>query len=281
MILYKKVIKLKKGQSLYIIPFGDMQSDEEIPHFLRVLDWIKSVKDHGDLFLAFGLGDYYETFSPRARADMAMANSGYGYYETIQKSFDESEQQKSDRVVELLYPIRKDIMGMLRGHHWHNFFAPEGKKQARTSDIYITEKLDTEYWGDVVKIHLLVNGVPFEIFAMHGYGSARTITARINKRINMRAVYPGAHWYIQGHDNESFVIPKDVLKDDGSGRDFDGMKQYFTGGGCFQRAYHPGVLHGGYIERGCYPPATIGVIKCHIWMDQYSDNPKLAYDITA
>ena len=111
-------------------------------------------------------------------------------------------------------------------------------------------------------LRLMINDLPFEIFATHGYGSARTPGARITKRIRMREVYLAANWYVMGHDNEKSVYVTEALRD----REY--IKQYYSGSGSFQRSYNFDEPEGTYAEKLLLPPSALGVVICRVEIQQ-------------
>lgn len=261
MIIHNTTLKLKPGQLLYIIPLGDIQSESEYNRLSSLVSWCIKRKKEGSIVRLLGMGDYFETFSPSERAALRHGKSGYGLHETTQEKLDSVVQAQADEFYEIVKPMRKHFFGLLRGHHKHDFFFAT-KDRAVSTDQYLCEKLDCEYFGSVVVVKLLINGLPFVIFASHGYGSARTKGSKLMKRLRMRDVYLDANLYIQGHDNEKMVVPEEPMFTNDQGIYY--KKQYFIGSGSFQKAYNEGKADGGYIEDALYPPCSLGVVICTV-----------------
>jgi len=280
MIIYNESIKLKPKQNLYVVPIGDIQGDEELDRFKEFIQWCVDLQKQGHMVRVFGTGDYFETFSPSERAALVSAKGGYGMHETTVKKMDADVQAQCDQFCEMVWPIRKNIAGLLRGHHYKDPFVPKGAKFAISTDQYMTEKLGCQYFGDVLNYRLLINGLPFEIFANHGFGGGYLTGGKVNRRLRMRETYLMANWYVSGHDNEKMVLVKEPMIRDETGVDVTYLKQYFSGVGCFQRAYTIGEPHGGYAERALYSPAVIGVVVGRISVAEKHGRKRLDYHVS-
>lgn len=279
MITHNTTLKLKPGQNLYVIPVGDVQSESEYDRLSGLIAWCVEREKEGSIVRLLGMGDYFETFSPSERAALRHGKSGYGLHETTQEKLDSMVQEQADEFYNIVKPMRKHFFGLLRGHHKHDFFLG-AKGRATTTDKYLCEKLDCEYFGSVVAVKALINGLPFVIFASHGYGNARTKGARLNKRLRMRDVYLDANWYVMGHDNEKMVDVDEPMFTNDEGVYY--KKQYFSGSGSFQRSYQVGKAEGGYVEDALYPPSSLGVVICKIQVVKNKEGKnRLDYHVSA
>lgn len=263
MIIHNATLKLKPAQNLYIIPIGDIQSEGEYDRLASLVTWCTEREKEGSIVRLLGMGDYFETFSPSERAVLKAGKSGYGLHETTQEKLDSVVQAQADQFYDIMKPMTGHFFGLLRGHHKHDFFMPKGGREGLTTDQYLCHKLDCEYFGSVVVVKALINGLPFVIFASHGYGSARTKGARLNKRLRMREVYLDANLYIMGHDNSKLVDVDEPMFTDAAG-DVYYKKQYYIGSGSFQKSYQVGTADGGYVEDALYPPCSLGVVICKL-----------------
>lgn len=226
----------------------------------------------------FGTGDYFETFSPSERASIVSANKGYGLHDTSLETIDDLVKGQADEFVESLLPIKESILGLGQGHHYYDF---QYNDRGMTTDQYMAERLEAEYYGFLFLLDFLINGLPFKVLATHGYGTARTIGARIIKRIRMSETYLNANWYVMGHDNEKFVTSREPFISDGQSSDgIDYFKQYFSGVGSFQRGYNIGDARSTYVERAMYPPAALGVVICIIKLEERNGRPRLDYHVS-
>lgn len=244
-----------------------------------MIQWCVAKQKKGHIVKLWGIGDYFETFSPSERAALQAGKSGYGLHETTKEKLDQWVQGEADAVYKILKPMTGNFICLLTGHHKHLWFVPKGKKEGMTTDEYLCQKLGCEYAGDLVQIQLLINGLRFKIFAAHGYGSARTIGARMAKRIRMRDVVSDANWYVMGHDDEKMVVPTETIVTNDHG-EVSYLKQYFSGSGSFQRSYTMGKADAGYIEQGLYPPASLGVVIGTVMLREKNGKPALDYHIS-
>lgn len=279
MIIHPVKIALKPKQKLILIPLGDNQSEEETDRLEALVKWCVEKEKEGHLVRLWGMGDYFETFSPSERAGVTSIKGGYGLHDTTQKSIDKMVQEQADRFVGIMRPVAKNVLGLLHGHHKHDWFFPQGAKRGLNTDIYLCNQLGCTYFGTIVVLRLCINGLFFTVFATHGYGSARTKGARLNKRLRMREVYLNANWYVMGHDNEKLVdVDEPMIFEDG---EVIYLKQYFTGSGAFQKSYSIGEPDGGYAEQALYPPASLGVVVCNLQIDTKRGKPRLDYHISS
>lgn len=280
MIIHKTTLKLRPDQNLLLIPIGDIQSDSEYDRLEKLVAWCLEREKGGHIVRLFGMGDYFETFSPSERATLKAGKSGYGLHETTQEWLDAAVQDRADTIYSIVKPLTGRFLGLLRGHHKHDFFVPKDAREGLTTDLYLCHKLNCTYFGSVVVIKLLINGLPFTIFATHGYGNARTPGARLAKRLRMREVYLDANWYVMGHDNEKVVYPIEGLFTDPDGS-LHYLKQYFSGSGSFQRSYESGKADGGYAEDALYPPSSLGVVICSLKVEKKNGRSRLDYHVSA
>lgn len=255
MIFAKRSVQLSGGKSLYIVPFGDIQTDAEYDRLRDLVKWLQQRESEGHQVLMFGMGDYFESPSPSDRAAIRAAKRGFGLYEELAKDIENVYANRAIKISELLESMKGRIAGLLQGHHFLEFVSSGMPKDTTR---YLAELLGAEFWGDTVVLTLTINGKEFTIVATHGYGSARTPGARVIKRLRMREVYLTADWYVMGHDNEKSVYVTEALVK----RNY--KKQYYTGSGSFQRAYNFDDPEGTYAEKLMLPPSALGVVICTV-----------------
>ena len=258
MIFSTRNVTLNEGKSLFLVPFGDMQSEKELDRLEGLVQWLLNRQSEGHQIGMFGMGDYFEAPSPSDRAALRAAKSGFGMYDDLAKTIMDAYEGRTLTLARYLEPIVPDIYGLLRGHHWLEFIQQFRPHLPRDTNVLLAELLKAEYWGSTIQLELSINDLPFKIFAAHGYGSARTPGARVTKRIRMREVVLDAHWYVQGHDNEKVVYPTEALV----GRKY--IKQYFSGSGSLQRSYSFDEAEGSYAEDLLLPPSVLGFVIARI-----------------
>lgn len=257
----KRDYKLKKGKSLFLVPFGDIQTASEYGRLKDLAKWLLKRKKEGHQVGMFGMGDYFESPSPSDRAALKASKNGYGPYEELAKDIMSVYEKKTYSLAKMFEGLAPDILGVLHGHHFAEFIPQFRPDLPADSNQLLAQLWGCEYWGTDVQLLLNVNSLPFKIFASHGYGSARTPGARITKRIRMREVVGDAHWYCMGHDNEKSVYVTEAL---GGlyGREY--LKQYYSGTGSFQRSYNFDEPEGTYAEKLLLPPSALGVVICMV-----------------
>lgn len=270
MYSFQERITIPKGKELVIAPFGDIQSDEILDELDDVVNDLIGHQKAGNIVRGFGLGDYFETFSPSERARKAGAN----FHETTLADISKDVHAKADHIAGRLAPLTKRISTISQGHHWDFIKTKDGR--LISSDAYIAEKLGAQFAGDgVTWLEYMVNGHPFDVIGMHGYGSARTPGARLNKRVAMKEITPTANWYCMGHDNSMVSDPRFALKKMPNGTK-SYIKQYFSGIGCIQTAYSEG-LEASYAEKLALPPAAIGFVKMRVCVREKNGKQVLSY----
>lgn len=273
MFILRKQITLTKGKYLRLIPIGDIQGEEELHRFDHLVNvWCKKQEQAGHTVLLFGCGDYFETFSTSERARKAAAN----FHETTVDAIHNMVKAQADDFIRRLWPMRGKVLAMLQGHHWDTI---KVGKTAMPSDQYIAESLGAEFAGDgMLLLDLLINGLPFRVLAMHGYGSARTGGARLNKRVGMREVVANANVYLMGHDNSKVADVREPLVVENGKLKY--LKQIFSGIGCHQIGYHENKLEAGYVERLALPPASVGVVIVNVSVGERGGQRRLDYHLS-
>ena len=169
MIFATQNIELKPGKSLFVVPFGDMQSEEEAPRLKGLVQWLMKRQKQGHRIGMFGMGDYFESPSPSDRAALKASKNGYGMYDDLAASIMDVYETKVQTLVKILNPIKPNIYGLLRGHHFCDFGSPLRPKLPQDSNHLLASLLKTQYWGSTIQLTLNVNSLPFRIFGAHGY----------------------------------------------------------------------------------------------------------------
>lgn len=274
MIFNKHSVRLAKGKTLFVVPFGEVQSEEEYPRLKKLVKWLEARREEGNSVLMLGMGDYFESPSPSDRAAINAAKRGFGFYEELARDIMRIYEKRTIEIADILKPLTGDVAGLLRGHHWLSFAQNMRADLPADTNQLLAQLLECPYFGSTVQLTVLVNKIPFRIFASHGYGSARTPGARLAKRLRMRDVVLDAHWYVMGHDNDKVVYPTEALV----GREY--LKQYFSGSGSFQRSYNFDKTEGSYAEDLLLPPSALGVVIAQVRIKEKDGKPKLDFHIS-
>ena len=274
MIFTEHKVKLAKGKTLFIVPFGEVQSEEEYPRLAKLVEWLLKRKAEGHSILSLGMGDYFESPSPSDRAAMKAAKRGFGFYEELARDIMRIYEKRTIEIYKILQPLTGRVAGLLRGHHWLEFATNLRADLPADSNRLLAQLLKCPYLGSTVQLTVRVNEIPFRVFASHGYGSARTPGARLAKRLRMREVVLDAHWYVMGHDNDKVVYPTEVLV----GQEY--LKQYFSGSGSFQRSYNFDKTEGSYAEDLLLPPSALGVVIAKVELKMKNGARMLDYHVS-
>lgn len=99
-------------------------------------------------------------------------------------SFDDSynPQEQFEKVIKILYPIRKQTISLLTGNH-------EERIRNKTSfDVskLLAEQLDVPYHRYGVLSKIKVNDVNFHIYAVHGSSGSTTLAGKINSCFKLK-----------------------------------------------------------------------------------------------
>ncbi len=299
MITLEQDVICNLNQKIHLFPISDIHygsPDCETERVKALVQWSLKKIDEGDIVLVFGTGDYLELPSPSERAALASAKGGFGLHDTTREMYDEIVLQKIRPFIDLLKPLTKKgaIIGLGEGHHYHDQFVTPGLVGLRSTQ-YICQELNVPYFGMMFVLRLNfqicvpggepdmhIESIPFTIMATHGYGSARTAGAQVNKRLRMAEVIEGADLYVMGHDNNKMVYPKSplVLAPESP----DGVryhKQYFIGAGSFQRGYRMGTPFGGYVEDLALAPHLLGVNIAELKVEERDGKLRLDYHVSS
>jgi len=218
-----------------------------IKHFIRAVDFIAR-KDNCVCWLA---GDLLEAVTKQSKGDI--------YTQTL------TPQQQRDEVLDLLYPIKDKILGMITGNHEARIYnetgvdlsadmanalgvpyRPEGmlyKLSYGKGNSYHMDK-PFVYWG----------------YINHGYGGARTKAAKAVKVERVGNWLPRCDFLSMSHDHVVNVAPDIDFIPDNRGT-IDSRTGFLSGAIIAHRkmliktnAY---LKWGGYAETGGFPPSDL------------------------
>lgn len=273
--MFKRAYPLtwKSGHRLRFVPLGDIHWDTEEcdrPRLTRFVKWVLAQERKGDKVVIVGLGDYLDFGSPSERRIVEGT-----LHETTNVKIDRVHMQDLNEFYRILQPIRHTFLGLLTGHHHYRFATKTiaGKWQGQSSDLWLADHLGCTYWGNGIAFirFQFVHNLHLDVLLWHGAGGAQTPGGRVQKRIRVSEIAPGAHLVVTGHDNAKLVYPR-------SGLDFDfgKIKRYVMGSGSFQRAYLEGE-EAGYAERMGLIPADLGVVVVDIELEKREGRWRVDY----
>lgn len=266
MELVSHVMPMRNRQSeVLLMPVGDIQwygdgAAVALGMLQRHIDW--GVKQ-GAYFL--GMGDYIDAFSPSNRERFKSAH----LYDTAMRAVDDkAEDLVNDLFNKALKPSKGRWLGLLEGHHFHEF------RNGTTTDQLLADKLDAKFLGTSAYVRLQFQRMTSKgnvvIWCHHGRGGGR----RLSGPLNQLDVLP-AHWhgdiFLVGHHHKKVVGPVDYqipLWHSKGARLVHRTKILACTGG-FLKGYVPGsrqglVPRGGYVEQAMLPPVALGGVLVRI-----------------
>jgi hypothetical protein len=260
MELVRHKIQAKRGQTITILPIGDIQwagdADEVALNLLhQAIDYGMSQKAW---FL--GMGDYTDPLSPSNRQRLTAAN----LYDTAKGFIDRSTSALVKELYQtVLKPTKGRWLGCLSGHHFHQY------ESGDTSDQELCRLLEAKFLGSCAYVGLAIGDVgrPYgmvNIWCHHGVGSGQSASAPVQK---IESVVYGeweADIYIIGHHTKVASVPKNRVYPVWDGiPHLSHRKKVLVGSGGFSKAYVEGarqgrVPRGGYVEQRMMKPVVLG-----------------------
>lgn len=265
MVTYSFPVR-RQADEILIMPIGDIQWYGEkkgiaLGMLRRAIEW--GVK-HNAWFL--GMGDYVDAFSPSNRQRLR----GAALYDTAQAIVDSRAEQLVHEIFEeALKPSVGRWLGLLEGHHYHQFSA------GMTTDMILADKLKTRHLGTsaYVRLRFQRGGVKDPtsqqvlIWCHHGAGAGQTPAAILNKLRGISTQFAG-DIYLMGHLPRKTTDVIDRLEPvwpaAGAGEPYlvHRTKVLASTGG-YMKTWEPGsrqglVPRGGYGEAAMYTPAALG-----------------------
>jgi len=238
-----------KLKQLQVLPLSDIHYGNpfcSIKHLDRTLN---KVKDSPNVFAILN-GDLCESALRTSKGDI---------YKQVG-----SPQEQRDWIIERLLPIKDKILGCTQGNHESRIYNETGIDISKD----IAEALGVPYRaeGILLKVSFGSNtaehqGQPYVywIYATHGYGGARTKSAKAVK-VERLATWIDAQVYIMSHDHVVNAAPDVYLKPDNRGT-LDKDTGFVMGRISAYRkvlvksnAY---IKWGGYSEAGGFPPTDL------------------------
>lgn len=265
MELVSHVIPARVGEKILIMPIGDIQwsgRDSEVAMGMlkRHVQW---GVDKGAYFI--GMGDYIDFMSPSNRARFQNA----GLYDTTIKSVDDKARSLiEDLWLKVLKPSRGRWLGLLEGHHFHQY------RDGTTTDQELAGLLDAPFLGSSAFVRLVLRmsktrQAPVTIWCHHGVGGGGMLGAPLNKLEKLLTSWE-ADIYLMGHHHKKVAGPIDRIEPAwGGGRRGEASLVHRTKiiacTGSFLKGYAANdadgkVPRGGYVEQKMLNPVALGGI---------------------
>lgn len=261
MELIQTTVELKQPfKAITLRPVSDLQYGAEGVAFETFKRYIREGIADDSFFI--GLGDFLDIASPSNRERLRMA----GLYDSILKGLDNEVENQMDKVMEVLRPTRGRWLGILAGHHYHEFL------DKTTVEDRFCESLDAPFLGDSALIRIIFKDkgkrqqASCTLLVHHGVGSGQSTTAPLNK-LEKLAAYFEADLYMMAHHHKlcTSTISRLSMHDAKKGPILKARPIYLACTGGYLRGYTQGSRMGlrptgGYVEKKLLPPVGIGGI---------------------
>ena len=242
------------GDSIYIIPFGDIHFNSPACDKHKFFSWCKEVNKENHYYI--GMGDYLETVSTSERRILNCSDWHDSSFTRIMRGIEGDIQD----FCEAISFMKGRIIGIANGNHYVDM--PSGG----TSDNKICEIMGAKFLGvsSLVEIIIKVGNIHSHRIVLaihHGEGGGRTVGSSMNKLQRMANNYD-ADIILQGHDHNRAV---DYINRLGITRSYDGEcslqnKRILLGRtGSFLKGYVENEPS--YIVDGNLPPCDLGALK--------------------
>ena len=245
-----------------------------LTHFKRTIDFIKA---HDDCY-CFLNGDFLEAVTKLSKGDI--------HKQKI------TPQGQRDDVIDMLKPIAHKVLGVATGNHEQRIYNEIGVDLME--DIAKALKAPYRAEGMLFKISFgdgnnRTKGKPFVFwnYITHGYGGARTKSAKAVKGERIGAWIPRCDWIAMSHDHVVNVAPDvDFVPDNRGMIDKNGfLSGKITGHRKIILKTNAYLKWGGYAEQGGFPPSDLTtpliqlVTPMSKFWDGNPDKPRIAVKV--
>lgn len=261
-------IPCKLGESIKIIPFGDVHRDSEMhahSTWKEFLDYAQAQKNA--YFL--GMGDYTDGVSTSERAILNASN----LHSTTKISMGDMYKGVVRTLANELSFMRNRCIGLLGGNHYFDY------NDGQNTDHLLASALQTRHLGvhSFILVRLVVeqrkNGhgtprhIPLWIQAHHGLGGGALAGSQYNPIQKMGHMFPRAHINLMGHSHGKgcnggsvVLVPREI-------REFpfftiDEQPSWQGRTGSFLKVYEDGKSS--YNVDACRSPNALGWIEFEV-----------------
>jgi hypothetical protein len=195
--------EVDSSEPFTIVPIGDVQLMAASIHSgksVNVSGFKKHLRYIEDTYpnpLYLGMGDYIDFMSPSNRDSVKKSK----IYDQSREYIDQAALELSVQFLDLVEHTRGRWLGILTGHHFHEF------AHGTTTDQYIAGELDAPYLGRVAHLSIRFrnsNGKTdgrLNIWAHHGEGARKYPAGKIVD--NIAPHWPEVDLFFMGHMHES------------------------------------------------------------------------------
>lgn len=239
---------------------GDIQYDgpDGAVDLDRLERHIKWCVQHDCYFV--GTGDYVDFLSPSNRARLKAA----ALYDTASDIIDQKAKQLENEVFEILKPTRGRWLGLVQGHHYHEY------SDGTTTDTSLASRLGSPFLGDAgivsLKLKDRFNHTQYaHLYVWHGQGGGST-KGGLDGIFRRLALGISADVYVMGHFTQRGAWPEQRLYVDHRGNKeprLDYRPYWCVLGGGWMLGYKHGHKFAGrpqgtYVEQRGLRPVQLG-----------------------
>ena len=258
----KQKFELTPHQQMLLMPIGDVHAWSDGWPETKFRDHIQWGVDRGAYFL--GMGEYLD-FTSTSQRDILGRLRG-----SQQRQIDDLMRTSVDKLYKLMKASQGRWLGMLEGHHFHQF------QDGTTSDQYLCQLLGTTFLGtsalmDIRLVDTRGDGCTVTVFAHHGSGGGGRKQGSHLHRLEDLLSWIEADIYLMGHTHAKVSSPVDRLYRTPGGHLYHRTKILARTGG-FLRGYVASdgslakvssivaaeKLRGGYVEKAVLAPSALG-----------------------
>ena len=247
---YRQVIlkDLSQHSLVYLVPLSDFHIGVKNPPLGKIQGYIDWIKNRPNAFTILN-GDMINGATKDTSAEL--------YDDLI------TPDQAYDQVLELLLPIRHRVLMVTRGNHEETIYRKVG---ADYTARLARDLGDVPYKpdGGMVGVRLGLNNhtAMCWMYAVHGWGGARTIGAKVKKAQDLSLV-ANVHIYILSHDHTENLNRGNIMEPPRAMINFNkpcywtiGRRLYVNTGGF--------IPYTGYVQRKGYTPQDLGTPRIRI-----------------
>ena len=258
---HKYKAKIKPGETLKLIPFGDIHREAPLHSeswWRKFLTYAKSQKNA--IFL--GMGDYLDGCSTSERAAIARAE----FHDSTQANLEKTYKGFTAMLAKELDFMRGRIIGLIGGNHYYQY------NDGTTSDHRLCDALGCRFLGVQSLIRVQVSDghdmMAFDIMAHHGKGGGKLPGSTFNS-INDMHMGAEVDICLMGHDHKRGVIPgtSRIRLTDSKGQLKVKQRVPWLGRtGSFLKGFEDGEVS--YNVDACRAPNALGWIEFDISMNR-------------
>jgi hypothetical protein len=258
----QRTVEIDFKDKIKIWCFGDIHRFTKSCDDERWKWFLKRAKDsQDDNTYYIGLGDYCDFASTKERKAILG-----GLHEQTIDDFDLIVQKRNRVLAAEMSFMKGRVLGLIEGNHTWRF------KTGRTSTEDLCDRLETEYLGWLTHFSLRVkfknhsNAVYVYIVACHGKSGGKTAGNTVNQVDDLRAIFPVADIYIEGHDHQRMARPMSVIIPSFARLTNEvklkQKRQFLCRAGSFKKAYMPDSTS--YEVGRLLKPADLGALLLNV-----------------